>query len=93
MTRDEIEKKRKELDDAEKELIKKEQDDLQKEKDTREKELNSAYDKMIVARNNYYDLRNKFIKDYGYVKVTSKSDDFDFDVLDFFRPLTMAERF
>ena len=83
MTRDEIKKKRKELDDAEKELIKKEQDDLQKEKDAREKELNSAYDKMIVARNNYYDLRNKFIKDYGYVKVTNKAEDFDFDVVNF----------
>ena len=36
-----------------------------------------SHDKLVKARKEYYDLRNKFMEDYGYASVTNKADDYN----------------
>lgn len=44
------------------------------EKAARAKEIEAAYAQCIEASKKYYDLRNKFIKDYGAFHMTYKND-------------------
>lgn len=77
MTREEIEKARKELDEEESKLIEQEKNRLNKEREQRQKEVDRAHDALVKDRKEYYDLRNKFMEDYGYASVTNKADDYN----------------
>lgn len=48
---------------------------LAAEKESRAKEIENAYKDIIAAQKKYYELKNKFIKDYGHFWMNYRDED------------------